>query len=75
MGVVQVIVRQDNGELQALADYRKGGIVAGYRWHSTKLLDVVSFKRRNDTVFIAVHFIVPPILYAKLSFVCYFILF
>ena len=31
MGVVQLVVREDNGELLALADYRKGGVAAGYR--------------------------------------------
>jgi len=31
MGVVQLVVRKDNGELLALADYRKGGVAAGYR--------------------------------------------
>ncbi|XP_031556156.1 glutathione hydrolase 1 proenzyme-like [Actinia tenebrosa] len=31
MGVVQVIARKKNGELLALADYRKGGIAAGYK--------------------------------------------
>ncbi|KXJ15360.1 Gamma-glutamyltranspeptidase 1 [Exaiptasia diaphana] len=31
MGVVQVIVRKKNGELLALADYRKGGIAAGFK--------------------------------------------
>ena len=31
IGVVQLVVRDENGELLALADHRKGGIVAGYR--------------------------------------------
>ncbi|XP_015759665.1 PREDICTED: gamma-glutamyltranspeptidase 1-like [Acropora digitifera] len=31
MGVVQLVVREDNGNLLALADYRKGGVAAGYR--------------------------------------------
>ena len=31
MGVVQLVVREENGELLALADYRKGGVAAGYR--------------------------------------------
>ena len=31
IGVVQLVVRDKNGELLALADHRKGGIVAGYR--------------------------------------------
>ena len=31
MGVVQLVVREDNGMLLALADYRKGGVAAGYR--------------------------------------------
>ncbi|PFX20442.1 Gamma-glutamyltranspeptidase 1 [Stylophora pistillata] len=31
MGVVQLVVRKDDGELLALADYRKGGVAAGYR--------------------------------------------
>ena len=30
IGVVQLVVRE-NGELLAIADHRKGGIVAGYR--------------------------------------------
>ena len=37
MGVVQLVVREDNGELLALADYRKGGVAAGYRWPNTNL--------------------------------------
>lgn len=31
MGVVQLVVREDSGQLLALADYRKGGVAAGYR--------------------------------------------
>lgn len=31
MGVVQLVVREDNGNILALADYRKGGVAAGYR--------------------------------------------
>jgi len=31
IGVVQLVVRDENGELLALADHRKGGLVAGYR--------------------------------------------
>jgi len=31
VGVVQLVARDKNGELLALADHRKGGIVAGYR--------------------------------------------
>lgn len=31
MGVVQLVVREDNGNLLALADHRKGGVAAGYR--------------------------------------------
>jgi len=31
IGVVQLVVRDENEELLALADHRKGGLVAGYR--------------------------------------------
>ena len=31
IGVVQLVARGKDGELLALADHRKGGIVAGYR--------------------------------------------
>ena len=49
MGVVQLVVRKDDGELLALADYRKGGVAAGYRW-PIKRLKVKYAVRRNTSV-------------------------
>ncbi|KAL9951555.1 hypothetical protein ACROYT_G044239 [Oculina patagonica] len=31
LGIVQLVVREKNGEILALADHRKGGVAAGYR--------------------------------------------